>query len=87
MQQSCKYVQSHVMVLNEQNFHQFETIYLHNFNSHNYTMYFTDIGINIEGRVHPKIWGNLKFHALLQGSKIVHFKVEWDLQAINGQFL
>lgn len=45
MQQSRKYVQSHVMVLNEQNFHQFETIYLHNFDSHNYTMYFTDIGI------------------------------------------
>lgn len=45
MQQSRKYVQSHVMVFNEQNLYQFETIYLHNFNSHNYTMYFTDIGI------------------------------------------
>lgn len=83
MQQSCKYVQSHVMVLNEQNLYQFETIYLHNFNSHNYTMYSTDIGIKHWREGTPQESGE----ALLQGSKIVHFKVEWDLQAINGQFL
>lgn len=69
MQQSRKYVQSHVMVFNEQNLNQLETIYLHNFNSHNYTMYFTDIGINIEGRVHPKIWGESQISCLAPGVK------------------
>lgn len=48
MQQSCKYVQSHVMVFNEQNLNQLETIYLQNFNSHNYTMHSTDIGIHVK---------------------------------------